>query len=248
MRLSKSWIIARKDFKTFRRKRYVLITLIALPALISIMLPAVTTAIVSNTGAKTPAATSLLYLLPAFTFFWVIVAGILPVSIASYTLVGEKVEKTLEPMLAAPVTDSEILVGKSLSAILPSLASVLGGAVVFMVLMDLVTGNTLGYAYFPNINSALMLLVMAPLVTVLSVEWSVVVSSRVTDVRVAQQLGALVVLPLAGIYVAGEVQLIQLNVTENLLIIAGIIALIALLLFSFARETFQREEILTKWK
>ncbi len=248
MRLSKAWVVARKDFKTFRRKRYVLITLIALPLLISIMLPTVTTAIVNNTGAKTPPSVTLLYLLPAFTFFWVIVAGILPVSIASYTLVGEKVEKTLEPLLAAPVTDNEILLGKSLSAILPSLVSVLSGSVIFMVLMDLVTSPTLGYLFFPDAISAIMLLVMAPLVTVLSVEWSIVVSSRVTDVRVAQQLGALVVLPLAAIYVSGEVQLIPLNVTSNLLIIAGIIALVTVLLFSFARETFRREEILTKWK
>ena len=177
-----------------------------------------------------------------------ILAGVVPTAIASYTIVGEKVEKTLEPLLAAPVTDGEILLGKGISAFLPAILAIFGGSVLFMVLADLATFNAFGYYYFPNVNTALTMFLMVPLATLMSVEWNVVVSGRVTDVRIAQQLGGLIVLPFALIYVLGEINVIPLNVTNNLLIISGILALIDVALFSLARETFQREEILTKWK
>jgi hypothetical protein len=84
---------------------------------------------------------------------------------------------------------------------------------------------------------------MVPFAILMSVEWSVVVSGRVTDVRVAQQLGGLIVLPFAVIYVLGEINVVQLNVTSNLLIICGILALVDVLLFFVTKGTFQREEI-----
>ena len=61
-------------------------------------------------------------------------------------------------------------------------------------------------------------------------------------------LASPVVFPLAGIYVAGELDVIALGDTSNLLIIAGILFVIDLLLFYVDRATFNREEILTKWK
>lgn len=69
----------------------------------------------------------------------------------------------------------------------------------------------------------------------------------VSDVRVAQQFGFFVILPLGVIYVAGELDIIPLGDAGNLLIIAGILFLVDLLLL-VARATFCREEILTKWK
>jgi ABC-2 type transport system permease protein len=241
MRFSKSWVIARKDFKTFRRKRNVLYTLLIAPIMISILLSVVLT-------VKSIPATTLSYLLPAFSFLFVILAGVVPTAIASYTVVGEKVEKTLEPLLAAPVTDGEILLGKGISAFLPSILAILGGSVLFMVLTDLATFKSFGYYFFPNLNTAVTLFLMVPLAVLMSVEWNVVVSGRVTDVRVAQQLGSLIVLPFAAIYVLGEINVVRLDVTSNLLIVCGILALVDVLLFSVAKETFQREEILTKWK
>ncbi len=241
MRLSKSWIIAQKDFKTFRRKKNVLYTLLIVPIIISILLSVVLMV------THIPVA-HFSYLLPAFAFFYVLLAGVVPTAIASYTIVGEKVEKTLEPLLAAPVTDGEILLGKAISAFIPSILAILGGSVLFMVLSDVATFKSLGYYFFPNLNAVVTLFLMVPLAVLMSVEWSVVVSGRVTDVRVAQQLGSLIVLPFAAIYVLGEINVVPLDVTSNLLIISGILALVDVLLFFVTKGTFHREEILTKWK
>ena len=160
---------------------------------------------------------------------------------------GEKVEKSLEPLLATPTTDGEILLGKSVAAFLPPMASIYAGAAIFMALMDEVTYSKLGYYFFPNWNIALILLLLAPLAAVLSVEVNVIVSSRVSDVRAAQQLGILTALPLGGIYLASELGLVTLD-ANNLLIISGVLLLADVLLFYISKATFRREEILTKWK
>lgn len=248
MRLSKSWTIASKDFKTFKRKRNLIYSIVVIPLMVSILFPIVIDRTLHRSGGAGIAVSELLILMPTFTFFYVIISGIIPAAIASYTIVGEKVERTLEPLLATPTTDSEILFGKGISAFVPSVGAILGGSVLFMVLMDLVTHSKLGYYYFPNWNAAILLLLIVPLAVVLSVEWNVIVSARVTDIRVAQQVGMLSTLPFAGIYILSQFNIVSLGVTGNLLIIAGILLLVDALLLYVARATFQREEILTRWK
>jgi hypothetical protein len=81
----------------------------------------------------------------------------------------------------------------------------------------------------------------------LSVEFSVIVSSRVNDVRSANSYGILMLLPLGGIYLAGELGLISLD-TTNLFIISGIFLALDVILFFVSTAAFRREEILTKWK
>ena len=248
MRLSKSWIIASKDFKIFLKKKNIIYTILVVPFLVSFLLPAVINYGGHNNGKSGFPASEILVLLPVFSFFYLILAGMIPTTIASYSLVGEKVEKSLEPLLATPTTDSEILLGKGIAAFLPPIGAILGGATIFMVLMDLVTYDRLGYYYFPNWNAVVVLFLMVPLAAIMSVEWNVIVSSRVSDVRIAQQIGVLLMLPFGGIYVAGELNIIPLGDTNNLFIIAGVLLAVDLLLLYVARATFRRDEILTKWK
>lgn len=248
MRLSKSWIIASKDFKIYRKKKNIIYSIIAIPFIIPILISVVITIAGHKNGGTGIPAAELLVLLPAFLFWFLILAAYLPTPIASYTLVGEKVEKNLEPLLATPTTDGEILLGKSIAAFLPSVAGILAGSTLFMILMDLVTHSKLGYYYFPTWGSALVLYVMVPLAVMMSVEANVIISSRVSDVRIAQQLGALMVLPFAGLYVGGELNIVPLGATNNLLIITGVLLAVDVLLLFLARATFRREEILTKWK
>jgi ABC-2 type transport system permease protein len=57
--------------------------------------------------------------LNSLVYFFVVLAAILPASIAAYSIVGEKIEKSLEPLLATPTTDGEILLGKTIAAFVP---------------------------------------------------------------------------------------------------------------------------------
>jgi ABC-type Na+ efflux pump permease subunit len=248
LRLSQAWIVASKDFATFTRKKNIIYTVFIVPIMVSILLPTVTWYVGQRAKGTGWTPAELVSILPAFSFFYLILAGIIPSYIASYSIVGEKVEKSLEPLLATPTTDGEILLGKGIAAFLPPFAAVLAGSVIFMTLTDSVTYGKLGYYFFPNWNSVILLFLMVPLAEVLCVEWNVMVSSRVTDVRIAQQVGALFIIPLAGIYVAGEVNLISLGDSTNLILIAAALLVIDLLLLSFVREVFNREQILTRWR
>ena len=91
------------------------------------------------------------------------------------------------------------------------------------------------------------MLLLVPLGSILSIEFDILISSRVNDVRAAQQLGGMVALPFAGIYVVGEASVISLD-AMNLLIICAILVAIDVILFYVSKAVFRREEILTKWK
>ena len=97
MKLWKSWVIASKDFSVFRKKKSIIYSVIIIPLLMSIILPF----IISSSGLKSGSITigEFTALLNAFSFFFVILAASLTTVIASYSLLGEKVEKSIEPLL-----------------------------------------------------------------------------------------------------------------------------------------------------
>jgi len=243
MNLRHSWIIARKDIKVFIRKKTVLYLVVLLPLLLSILFPLVIE-FGKGGGITGP---YLLTLLHSFEWFFVIIPAIIPAPIASYSIVGEKLEKSLERLLATPTTDGEILLGKGIAAFIPAIIATYVGASIFMTLIDVITNSRLGYLYYPNWDMGVILFVVAPLALLLSIELNIITSSRVTDVRAAGQAGSLMFLPFIGIYLASEIGIITLD-TNTLLIIAGVIAVLDVVMFRISTSLFQREQILTKWK
>ena len=233
--------IAAKDMGILVTRRSVRLSLILLPLGVAVGLPQVA----RFAGGGIPAGL-LPRFLTAFLFFFAVIAVMLPVAIASYSLVGEKIERSLEPLLATPATDSEILLGKGLAAFLPPIAAIWIGGVVFMALSDRETLARLGHPYFPNAAAILILAVFVPLMAIMSVEYSVLVSARSTDVRAAQQAGILIILPAVALYVLAEIGAITLDVA-TLSVVAGILAVVDVGLALASRATFQREEILTRW-
>ena len=243
MNLRHSWIIALKDIKVFIRKRTVLYLVVILPLLLSVLFPLVIE--FAKGGAIT--GQYLVTILHSFEWFFVIIPAIIPAPIASYSIVGEKLEKSLERLLATPTTDGEILLGKGIAAFIPAIIATYAGASIFMTLIDAVTNGRLGYLYYPNWDMGVILFLLAPLALLLSIEVNIITSSRVTDVRAAGQAGSLMFLPFIGIYLASEIGVITLD-TNTLLIIAGAVALLDVVMFRISTSLFQREQILTKWK
>lgn len=247
MRLSKSWDVASKDFEVFSKKKGLVISLLAFPIFISVLLSLVVEFIVQKSGPAVSGNGTLTALLPSFTFYFAIIAAVIPTTISSYSLVGEKLEKSLEPLLATPMTDEEILLGKGIAAFLPPIAAAYLGVLFFMGSTDLLTYNLLGYLYFPNLVAGVVVLLLVPLSAVMSIEVNVMISSRVNDVRTAQQLGFLTLIPLAAVYLASELGLISLDLV-TLLPISAFLLLVDAILVGVTRATFQRDKILTSWK
>jgi len=244
MRISKSWTLTMKEFAVYRRKKYIVYSLVAVPLLLSLILPL---SILLPTSSKDIPSSVLGPLLKNEVTIFIILAALLPAVMASYSMIGEKIEKSLEPLLATPATDGELLLGKSLAAFIPSIGATYAGACLYIAAVDILASGRLGYVPLPDWNSAAVLLLAAPFACLFSVEFSIIISSRVNDIRSAQQLGALVILPLLAIFLLGQTGVLSPN-GYDMLIVSGIL-LVADVLLSFAlRATFQREEILTKWK
>jgi ABC-2 type transport system permease protein len=250
MRFWKSWIVTTKDLSVFRKNKYILYSLIALPFLMGLLIPAILifslqAEATSITQAQlVEVATTLVNL---FTAYFVIIAAVLPTIIASYSFVGEKLEKSLEPLLATPTTDGELLFGKSLAAFIPCVGATYIGALIFVIIIDGWSVINLGVLLVPSVYWGIIMGVVTPLVCILSVEANVIISSRVNDIRAAQQLGAFVILPIILVLIlATTVPTIPLVTLA--LILSGGLALADIAMFYLSKATFQREEILTKWK
>jgi ABC-2 type transport system permease protein len=237
------WKIAHKELKVIGRKKSIIFYTVGLPLLFAVVFSLLLKSQTANGIPNTIAlgADSIVYL-------FVILATVLPSTIAAYSIVGEKVEKTLEPLLSTPATDGEILQGKSIAAFIPPILSTWTGASIFMAATDYFLYNAgLGYYYFPNWNAGVMLLLLAPLAAVLSIEVAVIASARVSDVRGANQIAGLMFIPFVAVFFAGAEGIFSFSI-GNLLIFAAVVLIADIILFFLSKSTFKREEILTKWK
>ncbi len=253
MRLWKSWIVTRKDLSVFRKNKYVLYSLIAMPIIIGVVLPiififALNSEIGSGTLTHDQVLAAVNQIVSIATMYFVLIPAVLPSIIASYSFVGEKIEKSLEPLLATPTTDGELLLGKSLAAFVPCMVVTYVGAAISAVIVDFWSYTTPQIHAFliPNPYWLLVIGVIAPLACIMSVEANIIISSRVNDIRAAQQLGGLVVLPLIFLVIFASTSA-QLS-TLLAIGVSGALAAADIALFYLSKATFQREEILTKWK
>jgi ABC-2 type transport system permease protein len=172
---------------------------------------------------------------------------IIPITIASYSIVGEKATRTLEPLLATPITTVELLAGKGLAAGIPAVLAtwvsfiifVLGG--IAMKIEQRVVASFFDPLWLTGI------FVLGPLLALAAISFAVMISSRTTDPRVAEQISGLFILPLVGLLIAQTTGLLFLNKTLMAWIAIGV-AILDIGLLAFAVQLFQRETILTRWK
>jgi ABC-2 type transport system permease protein len=160
---------------------------------------------------------------------------------------GRRAREPRARSVLPPTTDSEILLGKVLSALVPTLIAIWASSVIFMRLTDRVVQSELGAFYYPSLAITVVLLALVPLACLVAVELAVIISSRVSDVRSAQQISGLLFVPFILIYLAAEIGAINLDAI-GMLYLSGILGVSALALFYASRRTFGREEILTRWK
>jgi len=90
-------------------------------------------------------------------------------------------------------------------------------------------------------------LLVGPLMAILSVNFSIMVSSRVNDPRVAEQLSVVVILPLLALFFGQISGLIFIN-QQIVLLMAVILVVLDAIAVYLAVQLFQRETILTRWK
>ena len=181
-----------------------------------------------------------------YMFYFLLIPMMLPVFIAAYSIIGEKETKSLEPLLATPISTAELLVGKSLAAALPAVILTWLSFAVLLVGGFLIMPGPVFQAMARPVWLVGMGL-LSPLLAMLSVLSGVVVSSRMNDPRAAQQVTGIFVVPIIALSLVVLAGRVFLNAWMMLLGAVIVLALDGLVLY-FAVQIFQRETILTRWK
>lgn len=177
----------------------------------------------------------------------VMIPVMIPTVTASYSFVGEKVNRSLEPLLATPATDLELLAGKSGSIFLVSMASTWVSFLLATIVVDLLTGPVLGYYPLPNDYWIVGVLVLAPGMCAMSILTNVIISSKVNDVRVSQQIGGVLILPILMFFFFTLAGALSTDIVPMFAFSFGVLAADVVILWISLR-VFNREEILVSWK
>jgi ABC-2 type transport system permease protein len=167
-------------------------------------------------------------------------------AMAAHSVVGEKQARTLEPLLATPITTVELLVAKVIGALVPTLVISLAGLLIYFVGVAIFGADGVAGALITR-RTALLVLVVGPAAALVSLQAAIIVSSRVNDARTAQQFGVLIIVPLSALMIAQFTGTVWLSSGMLALIGAGLFVLwISLTVVSVA--LFDRETILTRWR
>ena len=238
MSLQRVLTVVRKEVREFRRNRFVIGTMAVLPV-VFLITPLVTLFRIpdSASGAAVRSAVGTLSLL------MLIIPLVIPPVIAAYSVVGERDQGTLEPVLTAPVTASELLLGKAVAAFVPSVG--VAYAVYFIAAISIRIGAADVVSdvvwHTPQLLAQIL---FTPLLALWAIWVGIGISTRAGDVRVAQQLATLAGLPLLGFTSLISFQVITPSVP---LAIGLALALLAadLVAWRVVSRLFDRERLVT---
>lgn len=182
-----------------------------------------------------------------FMILFLMMPLMVPVTIAAYSIVGEKITRSLEPLLATPVSTAQLLLGKGLAAALPGVVMTWFSYALFLVFARLFAVSDRVFSVFLNPMWLVAMFILSPLLTVMAVNVGIIVSSRTSDPRAAEQLGSLIILPLMVLFIGVMAGFIMLN-AATFWFTSLIVLLIDAGLLYLGVTLFQRETILTRWK
>lgn len=185
--------VIRKELAEFRRNRLIVGTSAALPVIFLVG----PTAEILTLQASTASAT-LDKRVDYALFLPLMVSVLVPAMLSAYSVVGERDQGTLEPVLTSPVSQAELLIGKGAAIFMPAL--VLGYLIfaVFVAITQFAAAAPVAAAvrHAPQLPAAL---VFIPLLAAWAIWAGMAISTRVSDTRVAQQLCVLGSLPPVGL-------------------------------------------------
>jgi ABC-2 type transport system permease protein len=184
--------VVRKEVREFRRNRFVVSTMAVTPV-VFLIIPMLTLFRVPDSagGPEIRRAVGVMSL------FLLIVPLVIPPVIAAYSVVGERLQGTLEPFLTTPVRRDELLLGKAIAAFVPSVA--IAYAIYFIAAISIRVGaaHVVSEVVW-HAPQMLAQILFTPLLAAWSIWLGIGISARASDVRVAQQLATLAGLPLLG--------------------------------------------------
>jgi ABC-type Na+ efflux pump permease subunit len=261
--LRKVLIVTKKELKEVLQQKEIIFTLIFLPFIFAIVMPmsiplinliinnAFTgednfhnfPAIVPYWNSLQPKQQFLVFYSMIYFIMFLLTPMILPMAIAGDTIAGERERKTIESLLATPIKTNELLLGKLLTTLIPTIIITWFSGLIFMIITDLVLYQEISRLFFPNIYSTILLFGFSPFLALITTQTMIVVSSKATGTREAQQIGSIVIIPLFGFILSEAALLIFVKPIWSL--ISGcVLLLVTIILFIINNRLFDREAMI----
>jgi ABC-type transport system involved in multi-copper enzyme maturation permease subunit len=230
--------VIRKELRVYLRSRSIVGTMVVLP-LVFLIEPL---GIIFGESALTPPA-GVQKLVGSVFVILLIMPAILPAVVSAYSVVGERDQGTLEPLLTTPVRREELLLGKALVVIAPSVII----AYVFAIIEIAAQLFARNPAVAPALREGPHILaeaLFAPLLAGWSTWVGIGISTRSSDVRAAQQVGTLASLPPLAIAALIAYSVIPSSI--QVAVLFGVILLAAdVLMWRVVSQMFDRERLIT---
>jgi len=235
MSLRRVRAIVRKELRDYRRNRFLVFGMAILPLIFTIQPLIAVLVLSSSTVGALRNEHVLVYMLG--------IPALVPSIVAASAVAGERQQATLEPALTTPIRSDEFLLGKALAALIPSLAVAYFVFALFLAIVVLFAQPGIASALIQGPDLAAQLL-FTPLLAAWSISVSIAISTRSSDVRVAQQLSTFASLPPAIVAI-----LVALNVIPPSLPLAiafaAILVILDVLGWQITARLFDREELIT---
>jgi ABC-type Na+ efflux pump permease subunit len=228
-----------KELTDYRRNRFVMVFTMTLLPLIFIVAPTIqllsAPAVASSSKLDARIGISLLYMM--------LIPAIVPSTVSAYSVVGEREQGTLEPILITPIRREEFLVGKALAVFVPTLIVAYTIFGIFLAVAALFAHAGIRSAIFTGSHIPVQVL-FTPLLAGWSIWVGIAISARSSDVRVAQQLSVFANIPPVAIVALMSFNVITPSTTVAVLLAAALLAVDALGWRAVA-AMFDRERLIT---
>lgn len=205
---------------------------------LAIELPATSLAASSPNGLVFMAFFAVSILGPIFLTMPIFTASV----IAADSFAGEKERKTSEALLATPIRTEELLLGKIAASFIPAVLLTLMIFVLYGYITNWLALSTFGHSILPTAPWLVMLLT-APFLAIAAIGIVVLVSSHVRGIKEAQQISALLIMPILIMPFVSILGLGSLTVSFFEWVIVALIVADAAIIYAGIR-TFRKENIL----
>ncbi|MGQ9908898.1 MAG: stage II sporulation protein M [Candidatus Flexifilum sp.] len=242
--LANAWIVTRRELRDSLRDWRIIVPIVLLTfgfPFLAQFIAARFSGFVEGFGAQIIAGRTIPFLLMVVGFFPISISLV----IALETFVGEKERRSLEPLLSTPLTNTELYIGKTLSAMIPPLAASYGGMFVYGA--SLIFGSL---EWRPQAMLIVQIILLTTAQALVMVTGAVVVSSQTTSTRAANLLASFIIIPMA-LLIQGESAIMFLapdaespnGIGALWAIIVGMV-IVCILLLRVGNAVFNREELL----
>ncbi len=227
--------VFRKELREYRHNGNIVYAMAVLP-LVFLIQPLIQVFTLPS-GAAVPLRRehSLLYMLA--------IPVLVPAALAAYSVVGERLQGTLEPILSTPVTSRELLLGKALAAFVPSVVVAYAVFALFVAVVELFARPDVASALIRG-SDLLAQLVFTPLLATWSIWVGIAISARSSDPRTAGQLAILASLPTVAVTSLIAFEVIP-PTTRVAVLFAAVLIVLVRLGWRFATALFDRERLIT---